>query len=199
VPAYLSAVLFHGPGAREESARFARTLGRLLRDFGEGGLKIAESREIIALMGSAPLGDEPGVVVIGPVDRAAHASTDVLLKSIEEFNPDIVRPVLWAYDETEVSPTIRSRCLRRWCPGVVGIDEDALDAAREIVNESLGGHRASVVELSKDKDPRVLLEAAAQALHERGIDDETEEMWARVRATLRYTNPTPTEALAALL
>jgi hypothetical protein len=200
VPSYSSAVLFHGPGARAAALRAVHGLGRLLHSpFGEEGLKIAESREIIDLMNNAPVGDRAGVIVVGPLDRALPASTDVLLKSIEEFNPDIVRPVLWANDETEVSTTIRSRCLRRWCPGQKVVDEDVMEAARQLVTEALGGHRASVVELLNDRDPRDMLVGAAQALNERGIDDETEELWERVRATLCHRNPTATEALAAFL
>lgn len=200
MPSYTSAILFHGPGARAAAMRAVGGLGRLLHaPFGEAGLKIAESREIIDLMNNAPLGDEPGVVVVGPLDRALPASTDVLLKSIEEFNPAIVRPVLWAHDETEVSSTIRSRCLRRWCPGERAVDEEVLDVARQLVAESLGGHRASVIELLNDRDPRDVLVGAAQALNERGIDDETEKLWESVREALRYRNPTATEALAAFL
>jgi len=180
--------------------RAASGLGRLLHSpFGEAGLKIAESREIISIMNNTPVGDRAGVLVIGPVDRAAPASTDVLLKSIEEFNPNIVRPVLWAHDETEVSSTIRSRCLRRWCPGERLVDEDVMEAARQLVSESLGGHRASVVELLNDRDPRDILVGAAQALHERGIDKETQYLWEGVRAALRFRNPTETEALSAFL
>lgn len=180
--------------------RSVSALGRLVhRPFGDDGLKIAESREIIDIMNNTPVGDRPGVLVIGPLDRAAPASTDVLLKSIEEFNPDAVRPVLWALDETEVSPTIRSRCLRRWCPGENAVDEDVMEAARQLVSEALGGHRASVIELLNDRDPREMLVGAAQALRERGIDDETRDLWEGVRAALRHRNPTATEALAAFL
>ena len=197
---YTSAVLFHGPSARAAAMRVVGGLGRLLHSpFGEKGLKIAESREIVGLMSNAPVGDRAGVVVIGPLDHAPPASTDVLLKSIEEFDPDVVRPVLWAHDETEVSLTIRSRCLRRWCPGERTMDEHVLDAARQLVTESLGAHRGSVVELLNDRDPREMLVGAAQAIRERGIDDETGGLWESVRAALRHRNPTETEALAAFL
>jgi len=200
VSSYSSAVLFHGPGARASASRAVHGLGRLLHSpFGEDGLKIAESREIIDLMNNTPVGDRVGVIVVGPLDRAAPASTDVLLKSIEEFNPEVVRPVLWAHDETEVSSTIRSRCLRRWCPGETVVDEDTMEAARQLVTEALGGHRASVVEILNDRDPRDMLVGAAQALGERGIDEETQDLWESVRATLRHRNPTATEALAAFL
>jgi hypothetical protein len=175
-------------------------LGRLLhKPFGEEGLKIAESREIIDLMANAPVGDRAGVLVIGPLDTALPASTDVLLKSIEEFNPDIVRPVLWANDETEVSSTIRSRCLRKWCPGEHVVSESVMSTARQLVAESLGGHRASVIEILSGQVPREVLVGAAEALAERGIDGDTEDLWGNIRAVLRYRNPTATEVLAAFL
>lgn len=197
---YPSAILFHGPSAEANARRQLVTFGDLLKAFGEEGLKIAESREIVELMGNAPMGDRPGVLLIGPVDHAAPASTDVLLKTLEEFDSSVIRPVLWAHDEAEVSPTIRSRCLRRWCPGVeASIDEDLMDAARNLVEESINGHLASVIELAKEKDPRLFLEAVARALCHRGIDEETRDMWERVRSALRYPKPTTTECLAALL
>lgn len=200
MPAYTSAILFHGPDARSSALRVAQGLGRLLHPpFGEEGLKIAESRQIIDLMNNTPVGDRAGVLVIGPLDKALPASTDVLLKSIEEFNPDIVRPVLWANDETEVSGTIRSRCLRRWCPGSILLDEEVMEVVRQLVSESLGGHRASVVELLNEQDPRNMLVGAAQALAEQGIDEDTKDLWGRVRKALRYRNPTMTETLATFL
>lgn len=150
-------------------------------------------------MGNAPVGDQPGVVLMGPMDLALQGATDVLLKSIEEFDPDLVRPVLWAHDETEVSSTIRSRCLRRWCPGQVLNDEDSMMRARELVDEALEGHRASVVELLKDQDPRLTLESVAAVLGERVLEGATRPLWDQVREALSVPHPTPTEALAALL
>lgn len=196
---YPSAVLFHGPTAHARALVAARGLGRLLRDVGEGGLKIADSREIIDLMNGAPVGDEPGVIVMGPMDLAQQGATDVLLKSLEEFNPSLVRPVLWANDETEVISTIRSRCLRRWCPGVTVTDESRLVAARSLIDEVLAGHHASVVEILRDQDPRGMLEAAAVALHERGIDGDTGPLWASLRAVMNLRHPSASEVLAAFL
>jgi hypothetical protein len=177
----------------------ARGLGRLLREFGEGGLKIADSRELVETMDGAPVGDVPGVVVVGPMDHAQQAAADVLLKTLEEFDPDQVRPVLWANDETEVSPTIRSRCLRRWCPGVWVTDEERLGVARELVEAALRRYRASVIELLKDQDSRGILESAAVALCERGIDTRTRSLWLSLRAVTRVHNPSATEVLAAFL
>lgn len=197
---YASPILFHGPAARDAAMAIVPSLGRQLREpFGDNGLKIAESREIIDLMNNTPVGDSPGVIVMGPMDRAMQVATDVLLKSIEEFDEQIVRPVLWAHDEAEVSSTIRSRCLRRWCPGTVEVDEDLLDTARGVVEAALSGDVAAVIEGLREEDPREILVAAAAALRERGVGDATEALWEGLRAALSVRNPTATEALAAFL
>lgn len=196
---YSSPVLFHGPGAHGAALTTARGLGRLLREFGEGGLKIADSRELLEVMSGAPVGDGAGVVVVGPMDHAQQVATDVLLKTLEEFDADQVRPVLWAHDETEVSPTIRSRCLRRWCPGSWQLDEERMVLARELVDAAVDGHVVSIIKLLEDQVPRSILEAAAVALSERGIDQHTQPLWLSLRAALSVGNPSATEALAALL
>jgi len=179
---------------------FASELGRLIHEpFGDGGLKIAESREIIDLMNNTPVGDEPGVLVMGPMDLAQQVATDVLLKTIEEFDDRIVRPVLWALDQAEVSSTIRSRCLRRWCPGQTEVEEHVLDLARGLVESALVRDTAAVIETLKEQDPRDVLVAAAACLRDRGVDDETRGLWEAVRGALRLRNPTLTETLAAFL
>lgn len=197
---YPSAILFHGPGAEQAAKAKASVLGRLLHaPFGEGGLKIAESREIVELMNGAPVGDEPGVIIIGPMDRAGRSAQDVLLKNLEEFDERIIRPILWAYDEADVLSTVRSRCVRQWCHGELPYDEDMTYQARSVVNCSLSGDTAGVIEALKDQDPRRLLEASVTVLLERGIDDQTKDLWGRVREALRFKLPSATEALAAFL
>ena len=197
---YTSPILFHGPNARRAAMAKVSVIGRLIHEpFGEEGLKIAESREIVELMNSASVGDKPGVIVMGPMDRANRASQDVLLKNIEEFNDRIIRPILWAFDEMEVIPTIRSRCLRQWCPGLMMRNEEALEAARSAVECSLIRDIPGLVEVLREKDARQVLEATAQVLADRGIDDSTKSLWERVRSILRFKNPTPTEALSAFL
>jgi hypothetical protein len=200
VDRYPSPILFHGPGAEGAARAKVSILGRLLHEpFGDKGLKIAESREIIELMGNPPVGDVPGVLLIGPMDRANRSAQDVLLKSIEEFDDRVVRPVLWAYDEAEVLGTIRSRCLRQWCPGPDQYDEDTLYQARAVVDCSLVGDTAGLIEALKDRDPRAMLEAAARVLAEQGIDEKTSDLWDRVRQTLKHRLPTATETLAVFL
>lgn len=198
--AYLSAILFHGPSAKGAALALASELGRMIHEpFGEKGLKIAESREIIDLMNNTPVGDEPGVLVMGPMDLAQQAAADVLLKTLEEFDERIVRPVLWAFDEAEVISTIRSRCLRRWCPGQMSLDEHMLDIARGVVESSLVHDTAGVIEALKEQDPRDVLVAAARSLEDRGVDGETRGLWEAVRNALRVRNPTATECLVAFL
>jgi hypothetical protein len=133
------------------------------------------------------------------MDRATRSSQDVLLKNLEEFDDAIIRPVLWAIDQADVVSTIRSRCLQQWCPGPDLYDEDTLYQARSVVDCSLVGDTAGLVEAVKDREPRPLLEAAARVLAERGIDDDTAALWGRVREALKFKLPSANEALAAFL
>lgn len=175
------------------------SIGRLLHEpFGEAGLKMAESREIIDLMNNAPMGDDPGAVLIGPMDRSQQMATDVLLKSIEEYDPEIVRPVLWALNEQDVSPTIRSRCLHRWCPATETYDELLLEHAEKLVDASLKQQRAIVLETLKENGEEIL-SAVARVLSWRKMDEPTRALWERVRAVLRVRKPTATEVLAPFL
>lgn len=197
---YSSCILFHGPGAEGAANAKVSVIGRLLHaPFGKEGLKIAESREIVELMNSAPVGDDPGVLVIGPMDRATRSAQDVLLKNLEEFDDQNVRPILWAYDQAEVISTIRSRCLQQWCPGPDLYDEETLYQARGVIDCALVGDVAGLVESLKDREPRPILEAAARVLSERGIDDETAPLWGRLRETLRFKLPSANEMLAVFL
>ena len=196
---YSSAVLFHGPSALDRATEFADELGRLLQEpFGAEGLKIEESREIIALMNNTPLGDKPGVLIIGPMDHAWPSATDVLLKTLEEFDPAVLRPVLWAHDEGGVRGTIRSRCLRQWCPGPEVTDESLMDQAKALVDASLDGNQALVLETLRDMEGDVLL-AATQILRHRPMGIREVLLWDRVREVLRFYNPTKTEIKAVFV
>jgi len=196
---YSSAVLFHGPTAYDRAMEFSDGLGRLIHEpFGDGGLKIDESREIIALMNNTPLGDKPGVLVIGPMDHAWPAATDVLLKTLEEFDPQVLRPILWAHDEGGVRGTIRSRCIRQWCPGPEVTDEKMLADAKTLVEASLDGNRAVVFETIRDMEGDILL-AATQVLRGRPSGSREVRLWSRIRAVLRFYNPTTTEIKAVFV
>lgn len=196
---YTSATLFHGPRAEDEAHEYAAQLGRLLHDpFGVDGLKIGESREIIDLMNNTPLGDKPGVIIVGPMDHAWPSATDVLLKTLEEFDPNIFRPVLWAYDEGGVRGTIRSRCLRKWCPGDEVVDDEMLEKVGGLIDASLKRDRAVVLETLKELEGDVLV-AAAQVLKSRSMGPGEQGLWERLRQALKYTSPSATEIKVVFL
>lgn len=205
---YDSALLFHGPGAKEASEAFLPTVGRVLTEpFGQCGLKIEEARQIIELMLDSPLGDDPGVVWVGPLDVAAQNATDVLLKCLEEFDPDIVRPVLWANDLGAVSDTIVSRCLHRWCPESSSKEdqEGLIRIAFELVDAATSGDDLKVVELllegAKDLELYGLLESAAQALavEYKQLVGLRFALWERLRTLGLRKSVSRTELLAAFL
>jgi len=204
---YTSALLFHGPGARVEALRALPQIGRRVAEpFGEDGLKVDDTREIIKLMQDAPLGDEPGVILIGPMDRAESKSTDVLLKTIEEFDHECVRPVLYAYDLGSVSSTIKSRCILRWCPDAPPNPEgeEAMKLAFDLVEASCRQDRARVIELLKEKkapDVVPILESCANvlALNPEFLVGVRHELWLRVRNLARYRHVGKTELLATFV
>ncbi len=198
----MSTILFHGPSARQEALNEAYRSGRLVAPpIGDDGLKIAEVRAAVDLLLSTPVGMETGSVVIGPMDRITSAkSSDGLLKLIEE-HPDVVQPILWAFDLGGVSPTIRSRCLDRWCPRVEGFEDEELEGdGRALVRASLDGNLWLIPGLVKAHDKKLgdLLGVAAEAIF---ADWSTEGMvlWGRVRRVAMHKNPTPIEVVAAFL
>ena len=112
-----SCLLFHGPGAESEGYSYAQSFGRLL-PFTGSALKKDGAKELVGLLSQRPVGDRRACVFVGPIDEVAPATSDVLLKVIEEFDPNGTRPFLWAWDLGGVSLTLRSRCVLRFCPGV---------------------------------------------------------------------------------
>lgn len=201
-----SCILYYGPGARIEALDEAHRIGELVAPpFGDEGLKVDDAREIVRLLGIPPF-EGIGVVVAGPMELATYKANDALLKSIEEFDAETVRPVLWANELEEVSPTIRSRCLARWAwldPEDEEIDEDrdALEAAgRGLVRAALAGDLWAIPDyVNQHKgDLTDLLGIAAGAI----ADDPTERalrLWESIRKVARHRNPRPIEIIAAFL
>lgn len=196
-----SAILFYGPGAKQEAYDFALSKGRLLAPpFGEEGLKTDEAREIVSLLTTAPIGDRLGIVLIGPMDDANSKSSDVLLKSVEEFRGDLVYPVLWARDIGDVAPTIRSRCLARWCYGEDNDEEDRLDGeGRKLIHAWQGRDIPTLIDMSKEwgaGEGVLVVSAIARKIagQERYVD-----LWAELRLVLKYPDVLPSEILVALL
>lgn len=199
-PSYTTAMLFHGPLARERALRKARELGALVHEpFGEEGLKIDDSREIVELMSTVSVGDKVGTLVIGPLDQARQAATDALLKSLEEFNPEIICPVLWANDAGDVSQTIRSRCREVFCPGSIQLEDEDLERARELVEASIRRDRATVIELWKEMGEQKIIPALTKVLSSSLDSKRTLALWEKIRPTLQHREPTKNEILAALL
>ena len=204
-----SCLLYHGPDARSAALKKAEEAGRLLAPpFGDEGLKVDEAREAMSLLFSTPVGTKIGVVVIGPMDQANPKASDVLLKRVEDFEADIVLPILWAHDIGGVSLTIRSRCLAHWAPRtVVSAEDEALKAAgQDAIGAVLNGDFYLIpgaVEKGKGKEIE-LLGYMTDALYNRPEGDEKSlkrirVLWERLRPVTRRRNPTPIEIIAALV
>jgi hypothetical protein len=166
--------------------------------FGDDGLKIADSREIVDLLSASPVGDGPGSVVIGPMDAANRMAADALLKTLEEFDERVVRPVLWARDEGGVASTIRSRCIRRWCPAEEEHEDEVVDLGRAVVTAIQDRDVAVLIETLKERDPEQVIVGVSLALAERRCAGMA-ETWRALREVSMVRDPTLTEVLAALL
>jgi len=199
--------LYHGPAAREAAVNRANDVGRMLADpFGDGGLKVADAREIVELLSCPPVGDRAGSVVIGPMDSATPEAADSLLKVLEEVNTTILIPVLWADDAGSVIGTIRSRSSEVWCPtppGTPGPDTPYLATAETLCESALRRRVAAVIETLADNkgQERELLRAAASVLatKEEWPLDARLKLWALIRPFVGLRSVTPRQALAALL
>ena len=205
-----SALLFHGPGACAAAKAEASRIGRLVAPpFGADGLRTDDAREIVNLMLSTPVGEELGVIVIGPIDEANPKAGDVLLKRLEEFNDIVVQPVLWAHDLGGVAPTIRSRCLERWVSGAKESedeDEFVIQSAWALVDAALARDYGLLQETIKPLTGkkftgcgRGLLLGIADALQTDFQDPHRRALWESVRPITRWKNPTMTEIVAALV
>lgn len=206
-----SAILFHGPSARQMALTTASQLGVLAHPpIGDEGLKVDDARLAVALLFQPPLSEHTGIIVIGPLDDIPPKSADVLLKSLEEPHPS-VRALLWANDIGGVRPTIRSRCLDQWAPPAPGwltpSDDDLEEAARNLASAALHGQVAALPPLIarlKGKEWRGLA-ILVEALSLPPISPDKISLWERIRALLSTsaggstTPPGQVEILAALL
>ena len=154
------------------------------------GLDTEMVREAADMLRRPPVGDKRGSVVIGPMDRVSVVGIeDVLLKVVEEFDGEVVRPYLWAGDLGGVRATIRSRCLDAWSPGVLP-PSAWVDAGEEVVRCSATGNLPGLIDALGEPDkwkesgedvlriiPTVLRESLSPA--RMGV-------WLRVRKLLCY-------------
>jgi hypothetical protein len=194
---YLSPWLFHGPTAFQSALREARGFGKLVCDpIDTNNLKMDQSREIAELMRQHPVGDQPGVIVLGPLDLAPPRSTDVLLKSLEDYDPRSVRPVVWAHDLDGVRPTVRSRCLHQWCPGPeAAVDPEALTAASNLLHAAQEKDWGTVVRLVRTNTVEDLSQALPQTL----LSQRHLSQWASLREVLQTPQPSKVEFIRAFL
>jgi len=114
--------LFFGDSADQVAREEIQQHGVMLDSFGEGGLRVDESRQIVDLLLSTPMGDQTSFILIGPMDKSSPQASDVLLKVLEESGEGVI-PYLWATDVDGVSGTIRSRCVLKFCGQEESVDD----------------------------------------------------------------------------
>ena len=203
----MSALLFHGPGARTDAVEYAEQHGRLLSSpFGEEGLSAEEAREVVVLLNGRVMGHQIGMVIVGPADRMkSDAAADILLKTLEDYDTEAVRPILWAHDAVEVRNTIRSRCVERWSPWGEEPLADMKEAAEITIRAVFKREWGTVIEQVKaaEKRERDLLAACTGMLEVLARSGKGSSgwlpLWLSMRRVLRYSNPSKTEVLVALL
>ena len=209
--------LYHGGGSRKAAMAFAAETGRLIHPpFGYDlpddknkrktikYLSADDAREIVTLCLSTPVGSKVGVLVIGPMDRSAPKSADVLLKTVEDYDSERVVPILWAFDVEGVRPTIRSRCH----PLFVAGDETSPDLSPQMVSDAQRAVHAAlmvpcrtwevIVALQPYKGKENELLAAMVAAIPLGSTTGL-KMWERLRKVAMLYNPSWIELLAATL
>jgi hypothetical protein len=203
-----SVVIFHGPGA-EGAAHTAAKLHGLVMPFLNSGevLKKDDARDLVALLNQTPVGSKAWAVAVGPLDEISAAVSDVLLKTLEEFNPRGLRPFLWARDLGGVSPTIKSRCLHEFVPGVDDRIESSRHHAEKLVSAYIQKNWTDLVtELKESKgDEEFVLLAVVEVLQSRLGEETIQEdllaLWTSLRSlfSVREAPLTPARVLAAFL
>lgn len=188
-------ILFHGPRGREEAVLWAEATGRLLVPADGGGtggkLKVEVTRNMLELLGAAPVGDRIGTLVIGPMDNmASDAASDALLKALEECNTSLVWPALWAEDIGRVYPTIQSRTVERWCPARPGFEPEApfIPVATTLCDAAIRGRVAAIIETLGENEGSETELLAASAIVLRNRDEWDLEarlrLWVSIRGAL---------------
>lgn len=200
--------MFHGPGA-EGSAHTAAKAHGLVVPFGASGeaLKKDDARELVALLGQTPVGSKAWAVAVGPLDEISPAVADVLLKTLEEFKPEGIRPFLWAWDLGGVIPTIRSRCVQEFVPGVDERVSSSRGQAEKLVSAYIQKNWTDLVsELKESKgDEEFVLLAVVEVLQSRLGEEQIHAdllvLWKSLRNLfeVREAPLTPARVLSAFL
>lgn len=138
--------------------------GRLL-PFTGSSLKKEGARELVSLLAHRSVGSGQTSVLVGPVDEVNPATSDVLLKTIEEFDPNGTRPFLWAWDLGGVFHTLRSRCILRFCPGTDTRTEAYVTTAASVLKSYMDGDWVTLIEsVREEESPDLLLRAVVDIL-----------------------------------
>lgn len=189
-----SPILFHGPGALGVATSVR---GEVLGWFGGGekALSVGEAREALELLEHP---SKRGVLLFGPLDKATPEALDALLKTVEE-PPAHVELRLFALEEGQVSATIRSRCLRQFCPESKSTE---LGEARQWIEWALAGKIGELAEkvlASKSEEPLPSAAALARALVTLGQGEDFVILWRALRTLpVEPTRPEVFTALASL-
>lgn len=203
-----SVTLHHGPGAESLARQAARDYGLVVPFKASEVLKKSEARDLVSLLSQTPVGDRPWGVVVGPVDEISPAVGDVLLKTIEEFVPSKIRPFLWAWDYGGVLPTLRSRTVQTFVPGVDERVSLCRPQADKLLRSYILRNWSEIVSDLKDfkGDERFVFLALAEAILERlssgdGDRNEILKLWGSLRSFLSSGDApsTPARVLAVFL
>lgn len=168
---------------------------------GGAGLRKGDAKAAVELLTRTVVRGEEGVV-LGPVDEVAPATSDVLLKTLEERGPFSPRPFLWAWDLGGVAPTVRSRCLVYWAPGRDPRGDPYEGVARGFYGAWVKGDWAAVAEELKDAgktDAEPLLRASLGVAAGSGEDPAAAAYWEALRPLFDGHPLTPARILSALL
>lgn len=202
-----SPYLHHGPSAQTKASLSASSWGRIVGNFSHPveGLNVAVVREASEIMGSPSMGDGNTSVVLGPVDVLTSSGiTDVLLKTLEEVDERCPRVFLWARDLGGVRPTIKSRCLLSWSPGIEMESPDLRRSCDDILaaysSKSTSGvlYAARAIREAWASDAEAVLRALAASVARLPLESRV-TAWAALRPVLSRRKPTVDEVIVRFL
>jgi len=192
----MTALLLHGPTALDTLLDEPRLRGwqTPFPPFGfDKGLKVDDARDFVAAVFSPPPTTRLCAYMAslqGTTDRVQ----DVLLKVLEEHDPQRVHILLAVDDIGTVLPTIRSRCHERWCGGEIPTPP-LLGVAQGMLSDLRAGRLAEAIDPLRKKahEAPALLDALTFAAK----DDPA--LWVKLRPLHGYNNLSLADILGALL
>ena len=194
-------ILFHGPEARNAALERAAEGRPISEPVGDAGLKVEEARQIVDLASGGFVGDAEPTLVIGPIDAATTNAADALLKTLEDLRGRVTL-ILWARDDRDVIPTIRSRTRPVWCPATPRTLDPIvpyLPDATDMVARAFAGDEDGVLGIVQkhSRNLEVLVYALDRVLAGAAADPRAIEMWDDLRDVRR--DPTVLGLTSAVL